>query len=79
MVELPRMSLLTVLTLGNQRYCQDGPAEAIMSVVNARDWFLEDRGLGKAPTVLGRSPLAFIQEVWNKLKGHFFGDSRCIL
>lgn len=37
MIELPSMSPLTVLTLDNQPYCEIRRAEAVMSVVDARD------------------------------------------
>ena len=77
MSELPRMSPLSVLTLGNQRYCESRRAEAIMSVVDAKSWFLENNESREDPSamVLGKYPLAFVREVRNKLKGQFFATA----
>jgi len=76
MGELPRISPLTVLMLGNQRYCEDRRAEAIMSVIGAKDWFVHNAGPGNSqPLVLGRYPFSFVEEVRQKLKGSFFASA----
>lgn len=76
MAELPRMSQLTVLMLGNQRYCEDRRAEAIMSVVGAKDWFMRSYGPENLQdSVLGRYPFAFVEELRQKLKGQFFSSA----
>ena len=77
MSELPRMSPLSVLTLGNQRYCERRRAEAVMSVVDARAWFLENDEYqqNQKDLVLGKYPLSFVREVRNKLKGQFFATA----
>jgi hypothetical protein len=76
MVELPRMSQLTVLMLGNQRYCEDRRAEAIMSVVGVKDWFMRSYGPENLQdSVLRRYPFAFVEELRQKLKGQFFSSA----
>lgn len=58
--ELPEMTPITALVLGDQRYCESPRAEAIMSVVGCTDWFLNDTSddPGNRQLVLGRYPLA---------------------
>ena len=75
MRELPRMSPQTVMILGNQRYCESRRAEAIMSVLNARDWVFEDKTSEVDADVLGKYFLAFIQELRNKLRGSLFATA----
>ena len=75
MRELPRMSPQTVMILGNERYCESRRAEAIMSVLDARDWFSEGNASEMDAAVLGRYPLTFVQELRNKLGGNFFATA----
>ena len=75
MRELPRMSPQTVMILGNQRYCESRRAEAIMSVLDARDWFSECKTSERDADVLGKYPLAFVQELRKKLGGKFFATA----
>ena len=75
MRELPRMSPQTIMILGNQRYCESRRAEAIMSVLDARDWFSEGKTYEADAEVLGKYPLPFVQELRNKLRGNFFATA----
>ena len=75
MRELPRMLPQTVMILGNQRYCESRRAEAIMSVLDARAWFSEGKTSEGDADVLGKYPLAFVQELRNKLGGKFFATA----
>ena len=70
--DLPTMSPTAVLLYGNQRYCQDRRAEAIMSVVGAREWFRKPSPVTTESLMEGRYPFSFITEVKEKLGGTFF-------
>lgn len=73
-VDLPELMSMTAMILADQRYCRGRRAEAIMSVVGCTKWFLEDTSddPGNRQLVLGRYPLAFIQEVQSKMGAVFF-------
>ncbi|KAF2250759.1 hypothetical protein BU26DRAFT_549449 [Trematosphaeria pertusa] len=70
--DLPTMTPTTVLLYGNQRYCQGRRAEAIMSVIGARDWFNDDDPGGGESLMAGRYPFSFVNEVRQKLGAIFF-------
>lgn len=72
--ELPELTPMTALILGDRRYCASRRAEAIMSVVGCTDWFLDDISdePGNRELVLGRYPLAFVEEVRRKTGAAFF-------
>lgn len=71
---------LTILALGNQRYCEKNRAVAIMSVIGATEWHEKlavDKNNGSRlgvdkTLVLGTFPLAFVQEVRKRLGIDFF-------
>jgi hypothetical protein len=70
---------LTILALGNQRYCEENRAVAIMSVIGAKKWYkaLPVNGSGvrmnvDKDLVLGTYPLAFVEEVRARLGVEFF-------
>lgn len=73
-VDLPELMSMTAMILADQRYCRGRRAEAIMSVVGCTKWFLEDTSddPGNRQLVLGRYPLAFVQEVQSKMGAVFF-------
>lgn len=71
-------SRTTILMLGNQRYCQDNRAEAIMSAIGVTDWFEPcKRGIRdqEAPSQLSEYPLAFVREAASKLGAEFYASS----
>ena len=68
-------SRTTILMLGNQRYCQDNRAEAIMSAIGVTDWFEPfKRGTRdqEAPSQPSEYPLAFVREAASKLGAEFY-------
>ncbi|OCK98815.1 uncharacterized protein K441DRAFT_703334 [Cenococcum geophilum 1.58] len=76
MIDLPGISPIQIILLGNQRYCRSRRAEAIMAVLGVTEWFNAENDVAtqsKEP-VLGRYPLSFINEVREKLGDDvFFG------
>ena len=80
MNDLPRLSQLSVLILGNQRYCQKNRAEAIMSVLGVTDWLNNRVEILKQSSwedfgdnlILGRYPLTFLHELRAKMGATFF-------
>lgn len=68
----------TILMLGNQRYCQDNRAEAIMSAIGVTDWFKPfERGTRgqEAPYQPSEYPLNFVREAATKLGAEFYASS----
>lgn len=72
----------SILILGNQRYCKHSRAEAIMSVIGAKTWFtnyVEQFGSsppeGPDQLVMGKYPLAFVNEM-RRMFGSSFFDSQ---
>ena len=71
-------SRTTILMLGNQRYCQDNRAEAIMSAIGVTDWFEPfKRGTRdqEAPSQPSDYPLPFVREAARKLGADFYASS----
>ena len=65
-----------VMMLGNRRTCSDYQrAAAIMSVIDVRDWYSESAilDLKDEDLVLGQYPIAFVQEMREKIGARFFG------
>ena len=63
-------SPIEVLTLADMRYCQGRRAEAIMSVMGAVKWF--ETAKQDDTLVLGRYPIAFLEEVRCEVGHHRF-------
>lgn len=67
---------MTILNMGNQRYCEARRAEAIMSVVGATDWFTSSilhAGSPEERMVIDKYPIAFVSEMRAKYgSGIFF-------
>ncbi|KAH6971227.1 hypothetical protein BKA56DRAFT_678340 [Ilyonectria sp. MPI-CAGE-AT-0026] len=64
----------SILAQGNMRHCSSRRAEAIMSVVDIRDWFQPDASRSQSDEtdlVLGVYPLAFVREAARKLGPEF--------
>lgn len=71
-------SRTTILMLGNQRYCQDNRAEAIMSAIGVTDWFEQSRRGTRdqeASSQPSDYPLAFVREAASKLGAEFYASS----
>ncbi|RDW90946.1 hypothetical protein BP5796_02111 [Coleophoma crateriformis] len=69
----------TILLLGSERYSKDSRAEAIMSVLGARDWNLSlppqiNPNTDNENLVLGQYPLDFVQYVARALGATFFNS-----
>lgn len=64
---------LNILSVGTSRHCKDSRSEAIMSVVGARDWYVDSIGGPdrEESLVLGTYNIAFLQELRDKY-GHLF-------
>lgn len=73
-MDLPDLMPMNALILGDQRYCESRRAEAIMSVVGCTTWFHDDihNDPGNRRLILGRYPLAFVEEMRQKLGAAFF-------
>ncbi|KAJ9604369.1 hypothetical protein H2200_011203 [Cladophialophora chaetospira] len=57
---------ITILSMGNQRYCEARRAEAVMSVMGATSWYTSAVSAGREPEeqlVMKKYPMAFISEV----------------
>ncbi|KAF2727373.1 hypothetical protein EJ04DRAFT_557431 [Polyplosphaeria fusca] len=74
-----------IITLGDRRHCTERRAEAIMSALGTVEWYnkaLSDHGpenLHKTletDLVLGKYPLAFLNELARKVPADFFGAFR---
>lgn len=70
---------LKLLGMTNQRYCQRSRARAIMSAIGATAWWRDHlQRVGASPPetelVLGRFPLAFVNEIRQRLGAAFFGS-----
>lgn len=77
--ELPSMTLTTILGLGSRRYCSEGRAEAIMSVLDATEWFSScaDNAEREKDLVMKQYPQSFVQEIRKKLgSSTFFSSAR---
>lgn len=74
LIDLPDLTPMNALILGDQRYCESRRAEAIMSVVGCTTWFYNNihDDPGNRELVLGRYPLAFVEEMRQKLGAAFF-------
>ncbi|KAL3475922.1 hypothetical protein BJX99DRAFT_258999 [Aspergillus californicus] len=82
--DFPNASRVTILSMGQKRYCESNRAEAIMSAVGAVDWYssTNDSSVGipeprsnslsvqKTPT--NGYPQAFLQEVADRVGPHFY-------
>ena len=71
-------SRTTILTLGNQRYCERNRAEAIMSAIGITDWFgpfQQETGDRMAPSKSPEYPLVFVREAASKLGAEFYGSN----
>ena len=76
MIDLPGISPIQIIMLGNQRYCRSRRAEAIMAVLGVTKWFNAESDVAtqSKELVLERYPLSFINEVREKLGDDvFFG------
>ena len=70
-------SRTTILTLGNQRYCERNRAEAIMSAVGITDWFgpfQQAAGDIGAPSKSPAYPLVFVREAAGKIGAEFYAS-----
>lgn len=70
-------SRTTILTLGNQRYCERNRAEAIMSAVGITDWFgpfQQEAGDRGPPSKSPEYPLVFVREAARKLGAEFYAS-----
>ena len=70
-------SRTTILTLGNQRYCERNRAEAIMSAIGITDWFepfQQETGDRGTPSKSPEYPLVFVREAANKLGAEFYAS-----
>ncbi|KAH6664780.1 hypothetical protein F5X68DRAFT_250293 [Plectosphaerella plurivora] len=77
MPQLLQATPLSILALANQRYCKHSRAQAIMSVLGAKTWYLrhlekENQAPPEDELVLGTFPLAFVREVQRQLGADFF-------
>lgn len=78
MEHLLNVSRSTILTLGNQRYCQKNRAEAIMSAVGVTDWFdtfHNESGDGGALPESSEYPLVFVREAADKIGAEFYASN----
>ena len=76
MIDLPGISPIQIIMLGNQRYCRSRRAEAIMAVLGVTKWFNAESDVAtqSKELVLERYPLSFINEVRENLGDDvFFG------
>jgi hypothetical protein len=70
-------SQATILALGNQRYCKENRAEAIMSAIGITDWYNhpEDRPDSSARMYdgsLDQYPVSFVREAAEKIGAEFY-------
>lgn len=77
MMELFRLSPVSIIYLGSHRQCTSNRAEAVMSAIGATKWYNDHLEKYKKPPpqddlVLGHYPLTFLQEVANLLGARFF-------
>jgi hypothetical protein len=73
MTDLLVLSQAKILNLGNQRYCHERRAEAIMSAVGVTDWFQNcTTDSRERELVLHRYPFPFVNELRLKLGACFF-------
>lgn len=73
------MTRTTVLGLGSRRYCSRRRAEAIMSVLDATEWFNlgVDNTEREKDLVMDQYPQSFVQEIRTKLgSSTFFSSAR---
>jgi hypothetical protein len=71
--DFPNASRVTILSMGQKRYCESNRAEAIMSAVGAVDWYsstTNDSSGQKTPT--NGYPQEFLQEVADRVGPHFY-------
>ena len=69
--ELTNLSPLSILFLGDRRYCKNNRADAIVSVTGAVTWTPALTG-PESELVLGKYPLGFVTAVREKLGALFF-------
>jgi len=70
---LATMTRSTIIGLGSARFCLERRAEAIMSAIDATEWFSICSGIERDKEfILGQYPLRFVQEVRSKLGSHVF-------
>ncbi|KAH0536390.1 hypothetical protein FGG08_006740 [Glutinoglossum americanum] len=71
-------SRATILTLGNQRYCEEDRAKAIMSAIDVVDWYNNPKGPDIEeipPESPDQYPLAFLREAAKKIGADFYASS----
>ena len=85
LAKLLYLDQVSLIALGDRRECRERRAEAIMSALGVTEWF--NKALNAAQQnegtniqasleqdlVLGKYPLAFVQELCRKIPGDFFG------
>lgn len=69
----------SIMKLGSQRYCKEGRAEAIMSVIGATRWYIEAFQNGtlrevEKDLVLGLYPMSFLKETAPLLGARFYAS-----
>ncbi|KAL6412556.1 hypothetical protein AUP68_03759 [Ilyonectria robusta] len=74
---LQAMQREMIMGLGSRRYCKMRGAEAIMSVLGVKNWFVATKtapGDGEGDLVLGQYPLAFVRETASAMGTGFFNS-----
>lgn len=73
---LLQYSPLAVLILADRRECLERRAEAVMSVMDATDWYVKtaDHSLLEENLVLGKYPIEFLREIRQNLGAEFFAS-----
>jgi hypothetical protein len=73
--DLTSLSRSEILIMGSRRECSKARAEAIMSVLDVRDWFTGDPKSREADLVMNLYPWRFVEEVRRKIGClEFFGS-----
>ena len=78
LIDIPGIEPIRIITMGNQRECKrNRRAEAVMAVLGVTDWYQKQESPpnSEPQLVLERFPMAFVNEVRQKLGDHVFFTS----